>query len=92
MQNTFKTAGIILIVLGVMTIFNILVDLAFWRILVGILVLGVGFFLVFKKPEDQPESTASKEFPEEHSRIMCEACNSALPEGSAYCSKCGGKL
>lgn len=92
MQNTYKTTGIVLVILGIMAVFNILVDLAFWRIVMGIIVLGTGLFLTFKQPGTEKETSTSRDYPEEHSHVLCEACSSSLPEGSAYCSKCGTKL
>lgn len=92
MQNTYKTTGIVLVILGIMAVFNILVDLAFWRIILGIIVLGTGLFLAFKQPGTEKETNTSRDYPEEHSHVLCEACSSSLPEGSAYCSKCGTKL
>ncbi len=93
MSSTNKSVGIVLIIIGVMTVFNILVDLAFWRVVAGILILVAGLFFTFnRQPETPVEKTASKDYPEEHSHVLCEACNSALPESSAYCSKCGAKI
>jgi uncharacterized membrane protein len=87
-ENNFKTAGLLMLIGGALTI----VFIGVFLFLVGWLFTAMGFFSMKPQPVKQNSTMMQPNVTTESFKRTCSNCGALNTEAAIYCSRCGNKL